>query len=298
MYIIGIDIGGTNFRIGLVDEAGHTARLEKVPVGSVFSSHDPLADLSSKIKTFGAGTSCQAVAIGFPATLNADRTRVVQAPNIPFMEDLPVCEVLQKELGIPVLAEKDVTFALCYDMEKYQIPAEGLTCGIYFGTGIGNAMAFNGVPWTGAHGAAGELGHIPVDGSREPCGCGCCGCIETVAGGKVLARIQKEQYPDTPIEALFTRYRQEPALQQVVERMAMAVATEINLLDPSHVLLGGGVLNMPDFPREELTRQILSRVRQPLPRNVLDLRFTEDERDKSVVGGALYARRKLARSRV
>ena len=64
-----------------------------------------------------------AMAIGFPATLNADRTRVIRAPNIPFMENLPVCEALRQELGVPVFAEQDVTFALCFDMEKYHLPA-------------------------------------------------------------------------------------------------------------------------------------------------------------------------------
>ena len=100
MIILGIDIGGTNFRIGAVNEKNELVKFEKVPVGTVFYSGDILSDLTSKIKSFGEDLDYTAVAIGFPATLNADRSRVVQAPNIPFMENLPVCDYLQIVLGL------------------------------------------------------------------------------------------------------------------------------------------------------------------------------------------------------
>ena len=191
MIILGIDIGGTNFRIGAVNEKNELVKFEKVPVGTVFYSGDILSDLTSKIKSFGEDLDYTAVAIGFPATLNADRSRVVQAPNIPFMENLPVCSVLREALGVPVYAERDVTYALCFDSNKYKIPNQGMTCGIYFGTGIGNAISINGIPLVGAHGTAGEIGHIPVAHSEAVCGCGNIGCSEAVAGGKALAKLQR-----------------------------------------------------------------------------------------------------------
>lgn len=293
MTVLSIDIGGTNFRIGAVREDGSTAKFEKIPTPSVFRSGRPLEDLERAIRDFTGDLSFDAIAIGFPATLNRERTKVVQAPNIPFLEDVPVCEALQKAFGIPVLAERDVTFALCYDVEKYRLPREGLICGIYFGTGIGNAMLWGGRPLTGRHGAAGELGHIPVPSCTVPCGCGNVGCLEALAGGKALARIQREQFPDTPIGEMFSRRGQESALLAFLDGMAAAAATEINILDPDRILLGGGVLNMKDFPRELLEEKIRAHTRKPLPWQELELIFTEDEADKSVLGGAIYARRKL-----
>ena len=294
MTVLSIDIGGTNFRLGAVREDGSIAKFRKIPAASVFRSGDVLADLAQTIKDFSEELPFDAAAVGFPATLNRERTRVVQAPNIPFMEELPVCDYLQKTLRVPVLAERDVTFALCYDVEKYRLSQNGIICGIYFGTGIGNAILIDGAPLTGRHGAAGELGHIPVPGSQIPCGCGNVGCMEAVAGGKALARIQGERYPETPIEALFSRHGDSAELRDVIDGMAVAVATEVNILDPDQVLLGGGVLSMKDFPRALLEERIQAHTRKPLPWRELKLIYTEDEPEKSVLGGAIYARRKLS----
>ena len=293
MTVLSADIGGTNFRLGAVKEDGSIVKFEKVPTSAVFSSGNVLSDLEDMLRTFSEGISFDAIAIGFPATLNRERTQVVQAPNISFMENVPVCEHLQKAFGVPVLSERDVTFALCYDAEKYRLPNEGLICGIYFGTGIGNAILVDGKPLTGRHGSAGELGHIPVPGCKIPCGCGNIGCLEAVAGGKALARIQKAQYPETPIGDMFSLHGRDQALLDFVDGMAVAVTTEVNILDPDQLLLGGGVLNMKDFPRDLLDEKIREHTRKPLPWRELHLIYAEDEADKSVVGGAIYARRKL-----
>lgn len=81
-------------------------------------------------------------------------------------------------------------------------------------------------------------------------------CNEILAGGKYLARLRQESYPDTPIEELFTRHGEEPLLQQFVDRMAQAVSTELTILDPDYVLIGGGVPAMKAFPREKLNERI------------------------------------------
>lgn len=293
MNVAGIDIGGTNFRIGIIDDSGNAVKFEKVPVRTVFCTEDILGDLALKIREFCAGYDLAAVAVGFPATLDADRSKVLQAPNIAFMENLPVRDKLSAELGVPVFAERDVTYALCYDMAKYSIPEEGIVCGVYFGTGIGNAISINGLPLVGRHGTAGELGHIPAVGSTEACGCGNVGCLETIAGGKALVKLQEKHYPATPIGEIFARYAGDEELKRFIDLMAIAVATEVNILDPDCVLVGGGVLNGAGFPKEYLRERIMAHVRKPFPMNDLNLIFTEDERDKSVVGGAVYARKKL-----
>ncbi len=296
MTILSIDIGGTHLRIGAVGEDGSLLKFEKVPTSSILRTGDVMAELGRHLAAFSAGLGCKAAAIGFPATLNAERTRVLQAPNIPYMEDLPVCRALEQTLGIPVAAERDVTFALCYDAEKYRLPQEGLICGVYFGTGIGNALLLNGRPLTGRHGTAGELGHIPVPGCTLLCGCGNRGCLEALAGGKALERLRRELFPDTPIGELFVRHGLDGRLLEIVDGMAAAVSTEINILDPDAVLLGGGVLSMPAFPLALLEARIRLHTRRPLPLAELQLLFTGDEAEKSVLGGAIYARRRFGKN--
>lgn len=287
--IIGIDIGGTNFRIGAVSADHTVSAFRKIPVGQVFHTDNPLADLAGYLMDYSREMPAAAVSIGFPATLDRERQSVLQAPNVPFMEHLPVVRELSQSLGIPVFIERDVTMALYYDLDQHQLPDRGITVGIYFGTGIGNAIFMDGVPLAGKNGVAGELGHIPVDGSDLPCGCGNAGCMENLAGGKYLSRLCREVYPDTSIDRLFAEHGGEPLLRQFVDRMAMAVATEVNILDPDYVLLGGGVPNMDRFPRELLLERILFHTRKPSPAQKLKVIFTGDDEAKCVIGAARYA---------
>lgn len=346
-YVIGIDIGGTNFRIGAIrlehiglaqgsgcrsvsvcmeyadagaaehadslkddtkngevstDEAVselgpyriYLSHFQKVPVKEVFCTESAMGDLTRYLKGYCemlrcAGKTAAAVSIGFPTTLDKKRRTVLQAPNIPFMENLPVVETLERALGIPVLIEKDVGMSLFYDKIKYGLDECQWLCGIYFGTGIGNAILSEGKLLVGRNGTAGELGHIPVDGSFEKCGCGNEGCMENLAGGKYLARLCREVYGQTEIGDLFLKHADEPLLCQFVDRMAAVVAVELNILDPDCMILGGGVLNMKAFPKEYLKERILFHTRKPYPAQDLRLIFTEDEREKAVVGAALFA---------
>lgn len=185
--IIGIDIGGTHFRIGVVTENGYVTKFLKCPAAEVMRTDNVLSDLAAFIDDYRKGIEVEAVSIGFPATLDRTRHTVLQAPNLRFMERLPVVSFLSDQLDLPVVIERDVTMALCYDIKKYHIPREGITCGFYFGTGIGNAISIDSRPLLGKDGTAGELGHIPADGSELLCGCRSIGCMENLTGGKYLA---------------------------------------------------------------------------------------------------------------
>lgn len=292
-YIIGIDIGGTNFRIGLVDEAFQVKLFDKIPVTDVFSTEDALGDLTAFLRAYilknELDGQLRAISIGFPATVNRERTVVMQAPNVAFMENLPVVEHLNRELQIPVCIERDVSMALYFDMERYQVLERELVVGVYFGTGIGNAILINGAMLPGRDGAAGELGHIPVVGYHGACGCGNSGCMENVAGGKFLAKLCREVYTDTHIGDIFVKHGKDQALLDFVDRMAIAVATEINILNPECVLVGGGVIEMDAFPRELLEEKIREHTRKPYPEKTLKLLFAEDTPHKCVIGAAIYA---------
>ena len=293
-YVIGVDIGGTNFRIGAVNNQMKTEHFRKIPVKEVFYTQDAMEDLKQYLISYcsllkSEKKSLKAVAIGFPATLDRTRKKVLQAPNIPFIENLPVTEALSASLDLPVYIERDVCMALCYDEQKYNIPTCEILIGCYFGTGIGNVISFNGKPLIGKNGTAGELGHIPADGSRLSCGCGNIGCMENLAGGKYLAALCRSTFADTPIEEIFTQHGNNPLLLQFVDRIAITVATEINILNPDYILIGGGVPAMKNFPRDYLDRKIHIHTRKPYPEQDLQIIYTDDEENKCVLGAALYA---------
>lgn len=294
--MIGIDIGGTHFRIGVVDETLQLTHFTRVGTKEVFSSADPLADLSDYLAAYIHRTDAapEAIVMGFPATVDKARATVLQAPNLPFMEHLPVKEVLGKRLGVPVLVERDVNLSLYYDRMHFGVEDSEVLLGIYFGTGIGNAVMLDGKLLLGKHGVAAELGHIPVDGSCLPCGCGNQGCMENLAGGKYLAHLQATQFPQTPIEALFLRHGDTPQLAQFLHYMALTIATEVNIFDPDCVLIGGGIPAMAGFPWEALVEKTRAHVRKPLPAEDLHLLHAADFPEKGVLGAALYAKEALA----
>lgn len=292
MAIIGIDIGGTHFRIGAVGEKGEISDFRKLPVTQVFTTTDPLEDLTGYLKEYCRGKQVDALSIGFPATIDAHRETVLQAPNVAFMENLPVVRVLTERLAVPVFIERDVTMALLHDSMVLNIH-DGIVCGFYFGTGLGNAITIDGIPLIGKDGTAGELGHIPVDGNERACGCGNQGCMETLAAGRYLVELCRSTYPHTPVSDLFREHGSEPLLLQFVDRMAMAVATEINILNPHHILIGGGVPSMDGFPRAWLLERIYAHSRKPYPAQSLHILFTEDEDEKTVQGAGRYGFRML-----
>lgn len=295
-YIIGIDIGGTHFRIGAVTMANQVKCFRKVKTASILRTEDALADLKRYLADYMSmpelGGFVRAVAIGFPATVDRARRVVLQAPNLSYMENLPVADYLREQLGIPVYIERDVCMTLFYDMYKYQIPECEILAGCYFGTGIGNAICIDGRPLLGRDGVAGELGHIAVPGSREKCGCGLVGCMENLAGGKYLSRLCREVYTNTAIEDIFTEHGEETLLREFVDRIAITVSSEINILNPDYMIVGGGVINMKDFPKDFLIEKIHEHTRKPYPEQSLRLLLAEDDEMKSVIGAALYAAKK------
>ena len=135
----------------------------------------------------------------------------------------------------------------------------------YLGTGMGFAIWLNGAPWTGAHGVAGELGHIPQGDMSRHCGCGNTGCLETVCSGIALKQWYEQQPRDYAIGEIFTSACHDPFVIQLLNHAARAIATSVNLFDPDAVILGGGVMDMVDFPRDALIARIKQHLRRPLP---------------------------------
>lgn len=292
MKTIGVDIGGTSLRVGLVDENGEAAAFERVPQGDILNG-DSVGNLarflSGYIGRSGGPEQLAGIAVGLPATLDKAREVVFNAPNIDGFNGKNVAALLREALPVPVYLLKDVEALFHCDVRRLALPPEGVMIACYVGTGIGNVISIDGKILGGSNGAAGELGHIPVWDDRELCTCGNPGCMETLTGGKYLARLQRESFPQTPMGSLFAAHGSHPLLTEYVRHLALPVATEINLLDPVTVILGGGVLDMDAFPLDTLVRQIRFHARKPLPeKNLRFVRSVNDGRN-GVTGAGLHA---------
>ena len=160
----GIDLGGTHTRFAVMVD-GQFVVSEKHVTAEVMADGPALAGVISRFRDIvgRAGVSPQAVGIGLPATLDAARRVVLSAPNVDGLNGLDVVSRLEGAFGVPVFAERDVNFQLFHDMRVNE-RSPAVAVGVYIGTGVGNAVWINGF-YTGAHGSAAELGHIPVPGA-------------------------------------------------------------------------------------------------------------------------------------
>jgi len=290
-YIVGVDIGGTNIRIGAVDSNAQLTN-EKIFSSQKFQGEDAAYTLLGYLKEYilALESPVQALSLGFPSTIDKERHTVINTPNLIGFNNIAVKSIYERALGIPVFINKDATMLLHYDMYKLGINNNGIIIGIYVGTGIGNSIIVDGREFTGNDGVACELGHIPVAGRDDLCGCGLKGCIELYAGGKGLERIRVNEFPETPVELLFVKHSDTPVLREFINEIANAVVTEINILNPKCVVLGGGVLQMQAFPKDLLKKAIVDKTRRPIPGDMINIAFSEDENPyNGVVGAALYA---------
>lgn len=298
--ILGLDIGGTNIRAGLVDSHYELYGFEMSSSTALFRpGADSLKELTGFIRSYCNrnmdGRLPRAVSIGFPSTLDKSKRRLLSTPNLPGLDNLPVADVLEEALRIPVYINRDVNLLMLNDLHSYRIPHEGIAIGLYIGTGLGNAICINGEFPTGKNGVIGELGHVPLIGSKRLCSCGNVGCLETMASGRYLAELQKTCFPGESIKTLFVRHGESRELHRFVEILSIAVAIEVNILDPDNVILGGGVLQMEGFPMDELRRLIIHHTRKPYPSEGLTLLVSQQKQESGIVGAGIYAYESIAK---
>ncbi|MGN0467104.1 MAG: allose kinase [Acutalibacteraceae bacterium] len=293
---LGIDIGGTNFRIGTVDENGTIYHFEKNS-SSIFTAGNAVEIMAEEIKKYISRYSLDgkisAAGIGIPAIVSRDKRKIISAPNLKGFDGLDFSFVLEKKLGFRIFLDRDVNFLLQNDIDTLSFDKSKTILGFYVGTGLGNSIYLGGGFYTGKNGAAGELGHIPLLGIDEKCSCGNIGCAEVRCSGKHLEELCQKHFPDTPIRKVFAKHPDSPVLLNFVRGLAVPIAAEINILDPDYVVIGGGVIEMEKFPKKLLNESIFEYVRKPLPFNNLEIYFPIHNQQSGILGSAAFAKENL-----
>lgn len=295
--VVAVDIGGTHLRTGIVDTSLAVHRFERVSSQAVLNLDDPAGRLADHLERYlerAAGWLPVAVAVGFPATVDRTRRVVISASNISAIQNVAVADVLERRLGVPAYIDRDVNMLLRHDLRALRLESARVVVGCYVGTGLGNAIAIDGVIHAGRHGVAGELGHVMMPGMAALCGCGGHGCLETVASGRRLDELVRARFPGTAVRDVFLRHGDEPEIRQYVRMLAVPVALEINILDPDAVVLGGGVVQAPGFPRALLEEYVVALTRKPLPASAIDFRYTPSGHQAGLIGAGIHAWTALA----
>jgi len=257
---VGLDIGATK-TLGLVLDPGGAILAEvREPTepgaeGIVRSAARVFEALRVATGQPLAGT----VGVGIPGLVDVERGTVKHAVNLGVNgEWLPLRELLAERLGVPVVLENDVNAATLG-----AAALDDATDLVYLsiGTGLAAGLMLDGRVRRGAHGAAGEIGHVPVDPQGVVCQCGQRGCLETIASGSALAAA----WPSgdvPPAQALFAAARSgDPAAIGARDRFARGVASAIRVLslavDPASIVLGGGVAQLGDPLRTAVAQALL-----------------------------------------
>jgi len=293
-HFLGVDVGGTNTRLMLMDSQQNFRGYHKTPTQSWAGQTDPIQGLENLITAYlqeqDPHNQVAQVMLGLPGILSRDRQTVLSLPFISALDNQPVAALLSQRLHLPVAMDKDVNHLMWWDLMQHGALPD-VAVGLYLGTGLGNSLWIHGDFYHGAHGGAGELGHIPLAGNPLLCPCGKTGCVETLTSGNWLTGWARQHAPQTPFADLFVRHAGHVDLTEFVARLARTVASEMNILDPEYLVLGGGVLAMENFPLAELEQQLRSHLRSPYPANGLTIHFSAVTDETGCRGACLAAQR-------
>lgn len=298
--IIGIDLGGTNLRIGAVssDNKIHCASIVKSEI--IAKAENPIGKLCEIIEAYtkeNGITEIEAISMGVPSSVSNDKETVICTQNIcnekgePIFFHTNVAAEMKKYFQVPAYVNNDVDNILLYDMMAYHIEDEKDVVGIYIGTGVGAAVVANGQFIGGKNGVAMDIGHIPYYRGDAKCSCGKKGCCECYASGWRLQEIRKEFYPDTHIKDMFTLHKDDEPMREFLDACACIYAVMITIFNPESVMVGGGVPEMENFPREEFEKLVEEQTGRDVMGYGVKYIYSEPFVGKGVIGAALFARK-------
>jgi glucokinase len=245
---LGVDIGGTKTDAVAVDSNGMTTQRIRLVTGfgSLAVVETATAAISRIAELSGLEPSAfESIGIGIPGMVDSASGHVRHAVNLG-LDGLNLGDAIAERLGVGVRIENDVSAAALGAFHGL-----GLTSSMAYlnvGTGLAAGLVINGELWRGPRGAAGEIGHIPVDPNGALCGCGQRGCLETVASGSGVARVWTSD-DQHPVRALFDAAEAGDSNASAIRaKLAGGVAAAIRVLvltaDVETVVIGGGLSHL------------------------------------------------------
>jgi glucokinase len=310
MSYLGIDIGGTNIKAGLVDEKGRV--LESRRAFTVTDDLDGfLSTLTELIHEFQKRSSIEAIGIGVPGLHS--RTGIIEtSPNVPCLKKTNLKELLADQVHIRIVSENDANAAAYGEFICGAGAGLRHMAHLTLGTGLGSGLVLNGALFTGASGYAGEFGHTflslspPDSNSGRLCACGNRGCVEafvSAAGIVTTAEEKMKEEPDSELHNLDQPLTSEKVYAAAVRGDAAALAVFahtghylgaacanlINLLNLEMIVIGGGVMASGDLL---LSPTRISAEYHAFPAAYLDCQIVQSKLwpDAGVIGAAMLAR--------
>ena len=291
-FAIGIDLGATTIKAGVVNKKGNIldqivadSRARRGPTAVVQQIHFTIQELLSHHKQ----TECFGIGIGSPGIVIPEGDGIVKyPPNFADWTEVALAKAVRKNFPLPVFVENDANAAAIAEA----VYGAGMYVKdflfVIWGTGVGGGVIMNHKIFRGPQGGAGEIGHVSIDYNGLLCNCGNNGCIESYIGQRYLSQRTKEMLQRMPDDTAPSKIGQlvegnlnkiEPAiistaaeqgdstateiLEEAGELLGYALATAVNILDIPIVIVGGGISAAPQFVFTAIESALRSRVLKP-----------------------------------
>jgi predicted NBD/HSP70 family sugar kinase len=269
-FAIGIDLGGTNFRSGLVDFSGNV--LAELSIETPHSSVDELLEIMSKTisqlfeKANVSVNELAQIVIGIPGAVNPITGMISNSPNLEYLNNLILSNLIQAKFNVSTLVENDVNVAALGELENSKTEDFGF---IAIGTGVGMGLILEGELRRGFNGGAGEIGYLPLgvnvdELSKE-------GHFEKLVGGFAVEQKYEKQVMNkkTLIEIFDSASKGDVIAEKIVnelgDNIALGIRAICSVLDLGEIILGGGIGS-----REDLYTKIVEKLNKSMkkPPNV------------------------------
>ena len=287
-FAVGIDLGGTNFRSGLVDFSGNV--LGELSVETPHSSVDELLQIMSKtitqlFKNANVPVSELAqIVIGIPGAVNPATGVISNAPNLEYLDNLVLSNLIQAKFDVPTLVENDVNVAALGELEKSKTEDFGF---IAIGTGVGMGLILDGELRRGFNGGAGEIGYLPLGEnvnqlSKE-------GHFEELIGGHAVESryLKQVKSKKTLIEIFESASKGDLISKKIVDELggniALGIRAICSVLDLGEIILGGGIGS-----REDLYSKIVEELQRTM-QNPPSVKISTLGARAGLVGAMSYA---------
>jgi len=280
---VGIEMGATHITIILVDASAQVLAELEQPFDITLAPDvciNQIATLFSEfLQSNGVNSSSiMAVGVGVPGPIVAGAGKVSFPPIMPGWDEFPIRDRLQNIWGCPVYLGNDAEFGALGEWAYGAGRSQENLAYIKIGRGIGAGLLLNGRVYRGTSGSAGEIGHITIEKNGPLCTCGNRGCLEAMAGGQAIAQKaieavklgRKSMLSDiddpetiTALNVVSAARRGDLISQQIIREAGLfigtAVASLINLFNPSMVVIGGEVSRSGDLLLEPIRKTVSTR---------------------------------------
>jgi glucokinase len=288
---IGVDVGGTKVLGVVADEHGALLAEHRVPTPR--TGDELVAAMADVIATLRT-PEVTGVGAGVPGLVSRDAV-LRFAPNLPGVVELPVGPLLAEAAGLPVRVDNDNTCALWGEhlLGAARDVDDAVLVGL--GTGIGGGLLLDGRLVRGAHGFAGEIGHMVVARGGIPCVCGRNGCWERYASGSALGRLGREAgVAQTGEEVSALAIAGDAAALAVFEEFAdwfaVGLVNLVHVLDVSRCVIAGGVVEAGEVLIDAVRRAFAARLVAPDHRPPVEIVAATLGERAGAIGAALLAR--------